>query len=129
MNQRKGVGVIFALALALGLAACGEHRPALEAAYALHAESRLQGPLTELGGKTIHVFEDAASGLAAAERAVEALKEAGLAVEFRAYGISPGEGPKHRALQAQGIPAYPSINDALATALDAIPSPDDPAPG
>jgi hypothetical protein len=113
---------------AIGLAACGEQKPALRAAHTLHTKATLEEPLAALRSPTIHVFEDAPSGLAASRRAVDALTQAGLNAELRAYGISPGEGPKHRALQEQGIPAYPSINDALATALNGVGAGDQAAP-
>ena len=106
---------------AIALAASGRLLPSLEAAYALHTGQTLQPPLAALDGTAVHVFEDAASGLAAAQRAIEALTDAGLRVRLRPYGISPAPGPKRSALQTLGVTTYPSINEALTTALDSIP--------
>jgi hypothetical protein len=105
---------------AVGVAALGEQRPALEAAYALHTTGRLRGPLAQLQDGTIHVFEDAPTGLAAAARAVDSLHSAGASLELRAYAVSAQQDAKRSALQAKGVPIFPSVNDALAAALEAI---------
>jgi hypothetical protein len=105
---------------AIGLAACGEQKPALDAAYALHFEGSLQSPLADLDGSAVYVFEDAPSGLTAASRAADLLQHAGISAQLLPHGIAAGAGPKRAALQAQGVPTYASVNDALAAALDRI---------
>lgn len=102
---------------AIGAAWSGQEAAALEAALALHRDSKLSPPLADVGPATIHVFEDTTGGLEAVGRGVEALQAAGAAVAWRPYGIIPTEGPKAATMAARGVPAYPSVNEAVLAAL------------
>ena len=105
---------------AIGAASSGREADALEAALALHREGQLRPPLADLGAVTLHVFEDNVSGLAAAERGVEALERADITVMWRPYGIAPANNPKATALTARGVPVYPSVNEAVLDALKEV---------
>jgi phosphoglycolate phosphatase-like HAD superfamily hydrolase len=105
---------------AMGAAWSGREAAALEAALALYRDGDLRPPLSDLGGVRVHVFEDTPGGLEAVGRAVEALRGAGQAVDWRAYGIAPAGGAKAAALAARGAPVYPSINEALDAALNQV---------
>jgi len=98
---------------AIGAAYSGQEIAALEAAFALYSNGELRPPLANLGPTTVHVFEDTPTGLLAVQRAVMALQEAGLAIDWRAYGIASAEDAKAQAIAAQGMAVYPSINEAL----------------
>ncbi|MBN2303844.1 MAG: hypothetical protein JXQ72_05175 [Anaerolineae bacterium] len=76
---------------AIGAAASGTERPALEAAAALVEQNQLLGPLAELAQRPIHVivFEDSAGGIRAVRDAAARLKNAGLDVTCEGIGISP----------------------------------------
>jgi len=108
-------------ALAAAGAACsGQEGHALEAAWALYRDDGLQPPLADLRRPVLHVFEDAASGLEAVGRAAAMLGAAGLAADWRPYGIAPVDGPKAAALTARNAPIYPSVNEAIMAALAAL---------
>ncbi len=102
---------------AIGAAWSGDERAALEAALALHRDGVLRPPLAGQPPTAVHVFEDAVRGLDAVERGVEALCAAGLAVAYHPYGIVPDDGAKRAAMEARGVPCYPSVNAALEAAL------------
>ena len=102
---------------AIGAARSGQEAASLEAALALHRDGELRPPLTGLGPAVVHVFDDIAGGLAAAEGAVETLRAAGADVAWQPYGIAPSDGPKAAAMAARGVPTYPSINEAVRAAL------------
>jgi hypothetical protein len=103
---------------AIGAAQSGQEATALEAALALHQDSKLGPPLTALGAATVHVFEDSPGGIDAVRHAVEALQAAGLDVAWKPHGITPADGPKAKAMVARSVPTYPSINEAIAIALE-----------
>jgi hypothetical protein len=108
---------------AVGTAWSGQERPALEAALAFHDtdEPRQAGPwpspLAQVGPATVHVFEDTPGGLAAVERACEALRAAGRPISWQLHGIAPADSPKAAMMRARGVPVYASINEALQAAL------------
>ena len=104
---------------AVGAAWSGQETAALEAALALHRDGELRPPLTSLEPITLHIFEDTTGGLEAAERGVEELRAAGATVEWQPYGITPADGPKAAAMVTRGVPTYPSVNEAVLTALEA----------
>ncbi len=108
---------------AAGAAWSGQERSALEAALAFHdaGETRPASPwpppLAGAGPATVHVFEDTPGGLAAVERACDALRAVGLPVTWQPHGIAPASSPKAAMMRARGIPVYTSINQALQAAL------------
>ncbi len=104
---------------AVGAAWSGQETAALEAALALHHDGELRPPLSDLKPVTLHVFEDTTGGLEAVERGVEELRAAGATVEWQPYGITPADGPKAAAMVTRGVPTYPSVNEAILTALEA----------
>ncbi len=104
---------------AIGAARSGQEASALQAALGLYRDDRLLPPLASLGASTVHVFEDTVGGLAAVERAVARLRAAGQPVATCPYGIVV-DGPKAVAMAERGVPTYPSINEAVATALDRV---------
>ena len=102
---------------AIGAAWSGQEAEALQAALALHDDGKLLPPLSDLNATAVHVFEDATVGLAAVERAVEALGRVGVNLAWRAYGVVPAAGPKMEAMMARGVAVYPSVNEAVMAAL------------
>jgi hypothetical protein len=102
---------------AIGAASSGQEGASLRAAIALHRDGILNQPLARVGPATIHVFEDTVGGLAAVERAVDALRGAGLRVSYVPYGIVV-DGPKAASMAERGVTTYPSVNEALSVALD-----------
>jgi len=117
VNQLVKPSPVQALA-AIGAAARGRESVALKAAYALVAEGKLQPPLSELGTTTVHIFEDTVSGIGAVEQAVELLQQAGCDVKVRAYGIVPKPGTKALRMKERRIERFPTVNEALAAALE-----------
>jgi hypothetical protein len=105
---------------AIGAAASGKEKAALEAAMALWSEGRLLPPLAGVEPVTVHVFEDSVRGVAAVEGAVESLRAAGLAAGYQAYGIVSTGGPKAAAMAAHGAATYPTVNAAIEAALQSI---------
>ncbi|HNT77753.1 MAG TPA: hypothetical protein PKH77_22295 [Anaerolineae bacterium] len=105
---------------AISAAASGGEAAALEAAWELYSAHRLSVPLSGLGAVAVHIFEDSAGGLRAVRDAVAALKAAGVAADFRPYGITPATGAKAEAMAGLGVTTYRSVNDALAAALALI---------
>ena len=103
---------------AIGAAWSGQEAAALEAALALHQDSDLRPPLADIKPTTVHIFEDSPGGIDAVRHAVEALQAAGLDVACQPHGITPADSPKAAAMAARGIPIYPSINEAITTALE-----------
>jgi len=102
---------------AVGAAASGEERLALEAALGLCRNSELIPPLAIPTLVMVHVFEDSTGGIAAVESAVAALRAAGVAAHCQAYGIVPSDGPKAEAMAARGVATYPTVNEAVQAAL------------
>jgi len=102
---------------AIGAASSGREAASLRAAIALHRDGVLRQPLAGVGPATIHVFEDTVGGLAAVERAVDVLCDAGLRVGYEPYGIAV-DGPKAAAMAERGVTTYPTVNEALSVALD-----------
>jgi hypothetical protein len=105
---------------AIGAAASGMEALALDAAWELYSAHRLIPPLADLDALVVHVFEDSAGGLRAVRDAVAALKAAGVAADFRPYGITPATGAKAETMAGLGVTTYRSVNDALAAALALI---------
>jgi hypothetical protein len=105
---------------AVGVAATGQEAASLRAALALARSGDLRAPLTEIGGATVHVFEDTATGAGAVGDAVSLLAAAGLPVTWRPYGITSPTGPKAEAMAARAIPTYRTVDDAVAEALQAV---------
>jgi hypothetical protein len=105
---------------AIGLAWAGHEVRALEAALALYREGDLRPPLAEVDRATVHVFEDSTRGIAGVQRALEILRAAGCDVRGAAYGIVPPATPKAAAMTERGIPTYPTVNEGVRAALDAI---------
>lgn len=103
---------------AIGAAWSGQEAIPLQAALALHRDGELQAPLAELSTTSVHIFEDSPGGIDAVKHAVEALGKVGLDIAWQPYGIAPSHGPKAEAMKAQGIPIYPSVNEALRVALN-----------
>jgi len=104
---------------AIGAASSGREASALQAALALHCDGKLEPPLARLEAITVHVFEDTVGGLVAVERAVDALRAAGLAVDYHPYGIVV-DGPKVAAMSGRQTPTYSSVGEALAVALKRV---------
>lgn len=105
---------------AIGLAWSGHEVAALEAALALARGRELRPPLADVEQATVHVFEDSTRGIAGVQQAVEMLREAGRDVACAAYGIVPPENPKASAMIERRIRTFPSINEGVRAALDAI---------
>ena len=105
---------------AIGAAWSGREAVALQAALALHRDGELCSPLAGLGPVTVHVFEDSTGGLEAVERGTEMLQAAGATVAWRPYGVAPTGGPKAAALAARDAPIYPSVNEAVLSALETV---------
>jgi hypothetical protein len=103
---------------AVGAAWSGGEAAALEAAFAFQCDGRLRPPLAGMEAVTVHVFEDSTQGLAAVKDAVEALQAAGISIAWRPYGITAAGGPKAAAMAMQGIPTFPSVNEAIVAALN-----------
>ena len=103
---------------AVGAAWSGHEAIALEAALILHRDGELQPPLVDLDAVIAHVFEDSPGGIDAVKQAVELLQAAGLDIIWQPHGIAPAEGPKAKAMVARDVPIYPSINEAIAIALE-----------
>jgi hypothetical protein len=61
----------------------------------------------------LHVFEDSAIGMIAAQEAAMLLHKTGVTADIRCWGISPTAG-KAQALEAVGAQVYPDVNIALA---------------
>jgi hypothetical protein len=104
---------------AIGAAACGDERAALQAAATLAEKRELTGPLADLAGQQVRVivFEDAPTGVRAARLAVDRLREAGLDIALEAVGVSP-QRDKRAALAAVSKHVVDDINAGLALALD-----------
>jgi hypothetical protein len=107
-------------ALAAIGAAVGLETAALEAAWTFHEMGELREPLAGLGATTVHIFEDTVGGMGAVRSAVESLHAAGMDIRWQPYGITPPTGAKAKALAAQGIPTYHSINAAVEAALHLV---------
>lgn len=103
---------------AIGAAWSGDERAALEAALALHQTGELRAPLDAMGTVAVHVFEDAVRGLDAVERGIGELEAAHLTITYHPYGIVEPQGAKQEAMASRGISCYPSVNEALAVALE-----------
>jgi hypothetical protein len=101
---------------AIGAASSGHEASALDAALRLHRDGDLRPPLADLGAATVHVFEDTVAGLAAVERAAAELRALGLPVGYEPYGVVR-DGPKASAMADRGLPTFPSVSEALATAI------------
>jgi hypothetical protein len=110
---------------AIGAAWSGQETTSLEAALALHRDGGLVPPLADLPQTTVHVFEDSPGGLRAVVRAVGLLREAGLGVEERLFGVAAPVSSKAEALTAEGGLTYPSVDEAVAAALDGLSDPQD----
>jgi hypothetical protein len=104
-------------ALAAIGAAVGPETASLEAAWVFRETGELRGPLASLGSTTVHIFEDTAGGMRGVRSAVEALRTAGVDIDWQPYGVTPAMGAKAEALAAQSIPTYRSVNDAVIAAL------------
>jgi hypothetical protein len=102
---------------AIGAAWSGQEASALRAAFAFHRHGQLRPPLAGIGTVTLHVFEDTIAGLASVERGIEALQEAGVTIAWRPYGIAASQTPKANAIAARSVQVYPSINEAVLSAL------------
>lgn len=99
---------------AIGAAISGQECAALDAAAELNDTGAVTGPLEALkeGSTRVVVFEDAAGGIYATQRAVEALQKVGLAVKVEAVGISPHQS-KRDALSPVADRVVDDINEAL----------------
>ena len=69
--------------------------------------------LTHLDGSTITVFEDTMAGIIAVDKVVSLLRQAGLQVEVRKFGITQ-DASKIKALEGLGAKIYADINQVLA---------------
>ena len=105
---------------AIGAAASGQESASLEAAWTFHEIGELHGPLADLVATTVHIFEDTVGGMAAVRGAVELLHEAGVDIRWQPYGVTPATGAKAKAMAAQGIPTYRSVNAAVDVALSRV---------
>ncbi len=104
---------------AMGAARTGREDESIEAAMRVDAGGPVTGPLTQIAGAHVHVFEDSASSLRAATRAIELLNEHGLALKLTRHGIAPTGSPKVESLGAIADHVWPDVNLAIAAALDA----------
>lgn len=104
---------------AMGAARTGQEDESIEAAMRVDAGGPVTGPLTQIAGAHVHVFEDSASSLRAATRAIELLNEHGLALTLTRHGIAPTGSPKVESLSAIADRVWPDVNLAIAAALDA----------
>jgi len=102
---------------AIAAAWSGAEMAALRAAAALGLQGLGTPPIIDMEPISVHVFEDTLGGLDGIDGAVSLLQGAGKLVEWLPYGIAPHAGVKAEALNAHGIPLYPSINEAVASAL------------
>ncbi|HVO69137.1 MAG TPA: hypothetical protein VMT24_03770 [Aggregatilineaceae bacterium] len=103
----------------IGAAASGSETEALQAAAALVEHGELVGPLAALADQRtrVIVFEDAAGGIRAAQRAVELLQRAGLDITLEGVGVSP-QADKRAALAQVADHVVDEINAGLALAWD-----------
>ncbi len=106
-------------ALAAAMAAwSGSEWEALQ--WAMEVYSRQADDFTANGGLPqkfeLHVFEDSAGGIRAANRAAEILRSNGYDVSFFGWGIATVE-EKIKALQKTGAPVFDDVNLALNAAL------------
>ncbi len=99
---------------AIGAAIGGQESPAIEAALIFHKQGKLTEPLSRLaeGSTWVAVFEDAAGGIRATRRAVEALNRAGLPVAVEGIGIAV-ESSKKAALSEIASRMVESVNEAV----------------
>jgi hypothetical protein len=98
---------------AMAAARTGLEMEALKAALAVERGDGLRYPLTACQGETIHVFEDSASSLRAATRAVELLNRQGLRMTLTRHGIAPEGSPKQAALAQVADVVHPDVNQGL----------------
>jgi hypothetical protein len=103
---------------AMAAAKTGQEAASVEAALAVARGGPVSGPLTAVAGEHVHVFEDSASSLRAATRAVEQLNAHGLAVRLTRHGIAAANSPKYAALAAIADHVWPTVNDALYSTAD-----------
>jgi hypothetical protein len=102
---------------AMAAAKTGQEALAVEAAIVLAQGGPVMAPLTAVAGEAVHVFEDSASSLLAATRAVDQLNAHGMQVRLTRHGIAPAGSPKHTALARIADHVWPTINEALAHIL------------
>jgi hypothetical protein len=98
---------------AIAAARTGLEAEALEAAVAVERGDHLRHPLTACRGETVHVFEDSASSLRAATRAVELLNQRGLDLTLVRHGIAPEGSPKREALAPIADHVHADVNEGL----------------
>ncbi len=103
---------------AIGAAASGAERAALESAAALFERGELTGPLAALAGTParVIVFEDSTGGIRATERAGEALRRAGLDVTVEGVGVSP-HADKRAALEGVAGRVVDTIDEGIAPVI------------
>lgn len=102
---------------AIGAAWLGRETVALQSAWTLFNEQRLEPPLADLPDITLHVFEDSSGGMHAVTQASALLHQAGKSNTLVRYGITPASGAKEKAMRALGVSTYRSVNSAVKRAL------------
>lgn len=105
---------------AIGAAVSRQERAGLQAAATLIEHEQLTGPLADLSSHStrVIVYEDAVTGIYAAQRAVERLHAAGLDISFEAVGVSPHP-DKRAALATVANRVVDDINQGLKPLLAA----------
>ncbi len=119
LGKRKGIdpqtflkpSPVHALA-GLRMARGDSQEDALTAASELAETGREAGCWQEFAGAEVSVFEDTPGGIKSLEAARQALGEAGIRIETRAYGIAPIP-VKIQSLRACGAQVFPSLDKAL----------------
>jgi hypothetical protein len=98
---------------AIAAARTGLETESLKAAVAVERGDHLGYPLTACQGETVHVFEDSASSLRAATRAVELLNRRGLNLSLVRHGVAPGGSPKREPLAQIADHVHEDVNEGL----------------
>lgn len=98
---------------AMGAAGTGLETDSVEAALRVAQGGPVTGPLVRVAGAEVHVFEDSASSLRSATRAVALLNDHGLGVTLTRHGIAPEGSPKVAALSGIADHVWPDVNTAL----------------
>jgi hypothetical protein len=102
---------------AIAAARTGRERDALDAALAVERGEPLPALYAACAGQTVHVFEDSASSLRAATRAVEALNGRGLGLTLTRHGIAPAGSPKRDTLAQIADHLHVDVNAGLGLIL------------
>lgn len=102
---------------AIAAARTGQERNALQAALAVESGGPLPALYAACAGQAVHVFEDSASSLRAATRAVEMLNGYGLGLTLTRHGIAPAGSPKRDTLAQIADYVHADVNAGLEHSL------------